>query len=157
MRELLAELEQQIPAVRQNILREDATIRKMLSEIEGKPAGTTYLLRKRIEQVCLIRTEEETQRLIKTVETEIETFTIKRFPHKTIRITDEDKQIILNVSYLVTNDRVNNLIKHVEEINNRYGNSGLRCTLSGPWPPYGFAGWLIEIETITHRETPVLA
>lgn len=142
--------------VRRTILKGDATVRKMLGEIEGKPAGMTYLLRKRVEQICLSRIEEEIERLITTVETEVGAFGIERFPHKTIRITDEDKQIILNVSYLVTKDQSNNLIKRVHEINDRYGNSGIRCVLSGPWPPYGFAGRLLESEIIDHQETPEL-
>ncbi|MBI4530719.1 MAG: GvpL/GvpF family gas vesicle protein [Candidatus Latescibacteria bacterium] len=143
--------------VRRNILEEDETIRQRKRAIEGKPAGTTYLLRKRVELVCLTRTEEEIERLINTVEIEVETFGIERFLHETICMTDENRQIILNISYLVVDDRVDDLIERVQEINDRYGKRGIRCILSGPWPPYGFTGRLFESETISHRETSASA
>lgn len=143
--------------VRCRILKGDEVVGEMLREIEGKPAGVIYLLRKRVEQICLTRTEEEVNRLIDAVETEIRISAIERFSHETIRMTDEDEQIALNVSYLIADDRIDNLLERVEEINNRYRNSGIRCVLSGPWPPYGFAGRLIESEAVAGREIPVIS
>ncbi|WP_010596283.1 GvpL/GvpF family gas vesicle protein, partial [Rhodococcus sp. P14] len=46
--------------------------------------------------------------------------------------------MVLNGTYLVDDDRADEFARAVEELRKEY--RGIRLELTGPWPPYSFAG-----------------
>lgn len=128
--------------IRHKVSQENAEIRGMVEEMEGRPAGTAYLLKKRGEQHMARRVDEEQAALVDKVQAGLQAFVIERFAHDTTYNPGEDNSVVMNVSYLIARARVEDVAGGVQEMNEQYGRYGLRCVLSGPWPPYCFAGQL---------------
>lgn len=128
--------------MRLKVSQEDARILGMVDEIERTPAGTAYLLKKRYEQQMERRVEEERAALVDTVQAGLQAYVVERFGHDSTYDPREDNALVMNASYLIDGARFGDVVNWVQEVNERYGLCGLRCALSGPWPPYCFAGQL---------------
>ena len=48
--------------------------------------------------------------------------------------------MILNGAYLVASGEEQQLREAVQELEERFGADGVTYELTGPWPPYNFAG-----------------
>jgi hypothetical protein len=49
-------------------------------------------------------------------------------------------EMILNGAYLVVSGEEQQLREAVQELEERFGADGVTYELTGPWPPYNFAG-----------------
>lgn len=142
--------------MRHKVSQEDAQIRRMAEDIERRPAGTAYLLKKRYEQQMERRVEEEQAALVDTVQAGLQAYVIERFGHDSTYDPREDNALVMNASYLIENSRFGDMVGSVQEMNERYCFSGLRCAISGPWPPYCLAGQL-ELDLSKTQADPALS
>ena len=53
-------------------------------------------------------------------------------------LSGRDDDMILNVTFLIEKERLNNFIELTDQMISQYENIGLALDLTGPWPPYTF-------------------
>ena len=54
------------------------------------------------------------------------------------RLAGRDETMVLNASYLVPDERLDEFRGLVADLEGRYREAGLELELTGPWPPYHF-------------------
>jgi gas vesicle protein GvpL/GvpF len=59
-------------------------------------------------------------------------------------IPGDPRELVLNLATLVPQDRVKDLLTHIEDVNAQYVGQGLTFVPNGPWPPYNFCPPLAE-------------
>jgi hypothetical protein len=109
----------------------DPRATELAEAAEGKPAGTAYLGRKRLERHLGARADELAARLTETAH--------ERLAAVADRAVREGSTQ-LKGAYLVEEDRNNEFRRVLEEVGREYEPFGIRFELTGPWPPYSFVG-----------------
>lgn len=102
--------------------------------------GTAYLLRRRaqlaaqetVERDAAARADEIHQRLVR------EAAAGRRQPPTDPALSGSREWMLLNGAYLVDDDRSDEFAAVIQELDARH--PGIRLELTGPWPPYSFAG-----------------
>ncbi|MBS9374620.1 GvpL/GvpF family gas vesicle protein [Rhodococcus sp. B50] len=106
----------------------------------GSGSGTAYLLRRRaqlaaqesVERDAAARADEIHDRLLRT------SAAGRRGAPTDPALSGSHEWMLLNGTYLVDDDRADEFRSVVEELGSRF--PGIRLEMSGPWPPYSFAG-----------------
>lgn len=106
----------------------------------AKGSGTAYLLRRRaqlaaqesVERDAAARADEIHSRLLRQAAAG------RRQPATDPALSGRRDWMVLNGTYLVDDDRADEFATAVEELGKEY--PGIRLELTGPWPPYSFAG-----------------
>ncbi|AXY54803.1 gas vesicle protein GvpFL [Rhodococcus ruber] len=106
----------------------------------AKGSGTAYLLRRRaqlaaqesVERDAAARADEIHSRLLRQAAAG------RRQPATDPALSGRRDWMVLNGTYLVDDDRADEFARAVEELRKEY--RGIRLELTGPWPPYSFAG-----------------
>ena len=130
------------------IKKGDEELIKMGKEITEKPEGVKYFFEKQIEEKVKEKLDEQLDGYIKEVFDILAPFSVEKpvinkvLP---VELTGKNKEttlreMILNISYLISKEKVGEFQKTVERIHhNIYFPKGLWLEYSGPWPPYNFA------------------
>ncbi|MBF0660852.1 GvpL/GvpF family gas vesicle protein [Rhodococcus sp. (in: high G+C Gram-positive bacteria)] len=103
-------------------------------------SGTAYLQRRRaqltaqesVERDAAARAEEIHDRLLRKAAAG------RRGAPTDPALSGSHEWMLLNGTYLVDDDRADELRAEVEELGSQF--PGIRLEMSGPWPPYSFAG-----------------
>lgn len=106
----------------------------------AKGSGTAYLLRRRaqlaaqesVERDAAARADEIHSRLLRQAAAG------RRQAATDPALSGRRDWMVLNGTYLVDDDRADEFARAVEELRKEY--RGIRLELTGPWPPYSFAG-----------------
>ncbi|WP_442943789.1 GvpL/GvpF family gas vesicle protein [Nocardia sp. NBC_00508] len=106
----------------------------------GKGSGTAYLARRRaqlsaqetVERDAALRADEIHARLVRHAAAG------RRQPATDPALTGRREWMVLNGTYLVDDDRADDFASMIDELGKEF--SGIRLELTGPWPPYSFAG-----------------
>ncbi|MGQ4599223.1 GvpL/GvpF family gas vesicle protein [Nocardia sp. R6R-6] len=109
-------------------------------EAGGRGTGTAYLARRRaqlaaqetVERDAALRAEEIHARLVRHAAAG------RRQPATDPALSGRREWMVLNGTYLVDDDRADDFAAMVDELGNEF--PGIRLELTGPWPPYSFAG-----------------
>jgi Gas vesicle synthesis protein GvpL/GvpF len=109
----------------------DPRAAQLAEAAEGKPAGTAYLGRKRLERHLGARADELATRLTATAHERL-----AAVAHRAVR----EGSTRLKGAYLVEEGREDDFRQVLEELGRDYEQSGIRFELTGPWPPYSFVG-----------------
>ncbi|MFQ5915302.1 MAG: GvpL/GvpF family gas vesicle protein [Nitrospinota bacterium] len=116
-------------------------LRPMNREMEAKPPGQAYFLRKKKELVLA----EEMDRRVRQWEAEfvgrlrsVAEEVVLNTPNLR-KSTDGGEEMVLNAAFLVANDRLGEFRHALEGLSARYGDEGCSFHSSGPWPPYHFS------------------
>lgn len=129
------------------IKKGDEELIKMGKEITEKPEGVKYFFEKQIEEKVKEKLDKQLDGYIKEVFDILAPFSVEKpvinklLP---VELTGKDKgttlrEMILNISYLISKEKVGEFQKTVERIHhNIYFPKGLWLEYSGPWPPYSF-------------------
>jgi len=119
----------------EKISDESPEIRELNEEIKSKPKGIAYMYRQKLEGLLRKEIEDRADRYFKE-------FYAKITPHaddirveKTKKTEDEEKQMLLNLSCLLTEDGSKKLGEELEQID---ALEGFSVRYTGPWPPYTF-------------------
>ncbi|MBI3412498.1 MAG: GvpL/GvpF family gas vesicle protein [Candidatus Aenigmarchaeota archaeon] len=128
----------------QEIESTNEEIQRLKMDIETKPKGIAYVLQKKLELIVINETrrkvEEYYKEYSKKICDQVKDSAEEMKAEKTINIEDgkwKDKEMILNLSCLVHNSKIEALGKFLEETNKIHG---LSVRFSGPWPPFHFVG-----------------
>lgn len=106
----------------------------------GQGTGTAYLLRRRaqlaaqetVEREAAARADEIHERLVRDAAAG------RRQPPTDPALRGNQEWMLLNGTYLVDDERGDEFAEAVRELGSSY--PGIRLELTGPWPPYSFAG-----------------
>jgi hypothetical protein len=109
----------------------DPRATQLAEAAEGKPTGTAYLGRKRLERHVGARADELATRLSATAH--------ERLAAVADRAVREGS-MQLKGAYLVEEARHTEFRRVLEELGREYEPFGIRLELTGPWPPYSFVG-----------------
>ena len=117
---------------------ENEEIQRLKKEIENKPKGAAYLLRKKLERKLEVERKELADKHASNLYNQIKKLvddvkldsTKKEVPKKW-----KGKQMILNLACLAHKDNIQSLGNMLGEVNKR---NGFAVRFTGPWPPYSF-------------------
>lgn len=113
---------------------------KLKSELDNKPRGMAYLLKKKIEESI----NQDIDRYLTEHVNNVYNNTLKIIADDIIVENTFDKNVttpektLLKCSLLIKKDRQEDFIKKINEINKLNKSNGIAIKLSGPWPPYSF-------------------
>ena len=111
-------------------------IRKLQEEIASMPRGVAYMHRQKLETLLREEMEKkgaaEAEALCGRISPWVERFRVDRCPQ-----VEQGRQMLVNLSCLVSNARLPALWTELEEIGRR---EGFSFCLTGPLPPYSFHG-----------------
>jgi len=102
--------------------------------------GTAYLLRRRAQLSAQDTIEQETAERVEKIHELLvrEAAAGRRQPATDPALSRTSDWMVLNGSYLVDDDRAEAFAETVATLGERF--PGVRLELTGPWPPYSFAG-----------------
>jgi hypothetical protein len=109
-------------------------VRKIKEEMAAKSPGMAYMYRQKLERVVKAETERLADEWFKDFYGRLKKHTDDIVIEKTGK-PNGGQVMLLNFSCLVARDKVDNIGKELEEINNT---DGFSVHFSGPWPPYSF-------------------
>lgn len=125
----------------ETIKKEDEEIAKIKAETSLKSEGVKYFLEKQIEEKISVKVDEQLDKYIKDIYEIFSPFsTEKPVINKLLpaELTDRGKEMILNVSYLIPQEKVGEFQGTVRRLHEYYSSKGLWLEYTGPWPPYSF-------------------
>ena len=106
----------------------------------GSTEGGAYMLRRRIDRQVRDRATALAVDTAEEVHARLEAAAVDAVtrPPQNRELSGHEGDMLLNGSYLVEADRVDDLRAVVAELEREHGTLGARLELSGPWPPYNF-------------------
>jgi len=110
-------------------------IAKLSQDIKSKSRGLAYMYKQKLENLLKKQMEVESERYFKDFYEQIKRWVDEIKVEKTKK-SDEGKQMLMNLSCLLSKEKSKVLGEELEKINNR---EGLFVRFTGPWPPYSFA------------------
>jgi hypothetical protein len=117
------------------ILEQSEEIRRIKEVMATKAPGMAYMYRQKLEKAVKTEIEKLATGWFKDFYSRIEKHTNDIVVEKTKKLNG-NKVMLLNLSCLVSKDKVDGLGEELEKINNT---EGFSVHFTGPWPPYAFA------------------
>lgn len=110
------------------------------SEGNAKGAGAAYLARRRAQLSAQETVERDAAQRADTIHTRLvhQAAAGRRQATTDPALSGRRDWMVLNGTYLVDNDRADDFAATVDALGNEF--PGIRLELTGPWPPYSFAG-----------------
>ncbi len=145
-RELLEKLENKAeylvqiyiyPELFKKQMEKDEEIVKLKEGMEKKQKGMAFMIQQKIDMLIKNKIEMESEKYANKFHEEIKSFGIVK--HNDLKNPPEkykDKKMILNLSCLIENKKVEECGYYLEKINR----GGFLVRFSGPWAPFSFVG-----------------
>ncbi|MCK4732313.1 MAG: GvpL/GvpF family gas vesicle protein [Methanophagales archaeon] len=125
-----------IPSVMsEKIADESEEVRKIKEETKSKPPGAAYMYKQKLETAIKHEMESRMDSYFKDFYGRIKKHVEEIKVEKTKPTDEEDKQMIMNLSSLVTTDKYKELGAELEQIDNT---EAFSVRFTGPWPAYSF-------------------
>jgi gas vesicle protein GvpL/GvpF len=110
------------------------------SERQAAASGVDYLARKREQRDAAEEARASSEAAVAAVHArlteEADAAVLGRAQDR--RLSGRDAEMVLNASYLVSQERTDRLRQLVDELAKAYVEDGIALELTGPWPPYHF-------------------
>jgi len=119
----------------ERIAEECEEIRKIKEEMESQSPGIAYLYKQKLESALKKEMELRMLARFKDFYERIKKHVAEIKVEKTKRTNEKDKQMMMNLSCLVANERYKELGAALEEINKE---EDFTVRFTGPWPAYSF-------------------
>jgi ribosomal protein L12E/L44/L45/RPP1/RPP2/predicted transcriptional regulator len=120
--------------VGKQIAEQSDEVRKIKEEMATKSPGMAYMYRQKLEQAVKAEMEKLADEWFKDFYRNIKQHTEEIVVEKTKKL-EKGKVMLLNLSCLVTKQKVESLGEELEKIDNM---EGFSARFTGPWPPYSF-------------------
>lgn len=125
-----------IPSVMsEKIVAESEEIKKIKEEMDSKSPGTAYMYKQKLEIAIKKEMESRMVSHFKDFYERIKKHAEEIVVEKTKKTDEKDKQMIMNLSCLVAEDRYKELGAELEKIDNE---EAFSVRFTGPWPAYSF-------------------
>lgn len=118
----------------------DEEIKRIKEEIETKPNGVAYMLKRKSEKLLEKKLAEEAEKYRKNFYRQISKHAEEVKLDETNKSVPEkrpDKQMLFSLACLVHEDKVEKLGEALEKINEM---EGFDVRFTGPWAPFNFVG-----------------
>ena len=117
-------------------------VKSLNSEIAEKSEAAAYFTKKRIEDAILSEKERITNEVVQESHNSLwmRSWEAVVNPLQDRDVTQREDDMVLNGAYLVSQDCVEAFQTELDELRKKYAEFGFSYELSGPWPPYNFAG-----------------
>lgn len=119
------------------LVRRVDSLRAIAKESEAAPPGRAYLLGKKLDEERKRASREAEQAVV----TEVENAVSQKLACETIAESRLQRAgSFPQINVLINRDEESRLQELRDELNRRYEADGVTLALTGPWPPYSFAG-----------------
>ncbi|MCF8129794.1 MAG: GvpL/GvpF family gas vesicle protein [Deltaproteobacteria bacterium] len=122
-------------AMAHDVSEKSAEIKSLQREIQTKPKGIAYMVRQKLEELLKNEMARKADQCFQEFYEKIKVHTDDLRVEKTKYADDEGRQMLLNLSCLLSKGQSEKLGEALEEIDNR---EGFSVRYTGPWPPYSF-------------------
>ena len=119
----------------QKTTKESIEIKKLEKEVKSKPRGLAYMYRQKLEELLKKELEKQADQYFKEFYGKISPYADDLRVEKTKKTEDENIQMFMNLSCLLTEDGSKKLGEELEKID---ALEGFSVRYTGPWPPYSF-------------------
>ena len=116
------------------ISEQSEEVKKIKEEMATKSPGMAYMYRQKLEKAAKAEMEKLADEWFKDFYSNIKKHTEDIVVEKTKKL-EKDKVMLLNLSCLVSKEKVESLGEELEKIDNT---EGFSVRFTGPWPPYSF-------------------
>jgi hypothetical protein len=114
-------------------------LRAIAKEIETAGAGKAFLLRKKLDEARKQASREAEQQLVGEVEREV----LQTMACESVAESRERRDgAFPQINVLINRDEESRLQELRDRLAQRYEQEGVTLALTGPWPPYTFAGMM---------------
>jgi hypothetical protein len=120
--------------MRKQIAEQNEEIKKIKEEMATKSPGMAYMYKQKLENAAKAEMDKLADEWFKDFYDRIKGHTDDIVVEKTKQM-DKNKVMLLNLSCLVTQEKVESLGEELEKIDNM---EGFSVRFTGPWPPYSF-------------------
>lgn len=120
--------------MRKQIAEQNEEIKKIKEEMATKSPGMAYMYKQKLENAAKAEMDKLADEWFKDFYNRIKGHTDDIVVEKTKQM-DKNKVMLLNLSCLVTREKVESLGEELEKIDNM---EGFSVRFTGPWPPYSF-------------------
>jgi Gas vesicle synthesis protein GvpL/GvpF len=112
------------------------------AELEGLSGGGEYMLRRRLERHVRELADRLATEVAEDVHGRLEALAADAvtLPAQNRELSGRPGDMLVNGAYLVEADRVQRLGELARELEEQHRAVGAQVELTGPWPPYNFAG-----------------
>jgi len=120
--------------ISEQISKQSEEIKKIKEEMASKSPGMAYMYKQKLENIAKQEMDKLADKYFEEFYGRIKKCAEEIKVEKTKKV-DKNKIMMMNLSCLVTKEKVEELGNELEKINNM---EGLSVHFSGPWPPYSF-------------------
>lgn len=115
--------------------------RQMQSDAAQKSSGAAYFLKKKLDETAAAEAERLSDECAQQSHTRLSDCASESVvnPLRDRDLTGRKDEMILNGAYLVSEDSLSAFKDELTALSAKYGELGLSCELTGPWPAYNFA------------------
>jgi Gas vesicle synthesis protein GvpL/GvpF len=119
------------------LVRRVDSLRTIAAEAESAPSGKAYLLRKKLEDEKKRASRDAEQEVV----SEVEGAVLQKLACDTVAESRVQRGgAFPQINVLINRDEESRLQELREDLGRRYEGDGITLALTGPWPPYSFAG-----------------
>ena len=119
--------------IAETLVQSSPELRMLQEQIEGRPAGTAYMLQQKLGKAARAVVEEQATQYAEKFYMQIRQCVADIRVDK-LKKTQPDRQMLLNLSCLVEKDYAD-LGQTLEDVQ---GTEGISVRFTGPWPAYSF-------------------
>jgi hypothetical protein len=124
------------------IAEQSEEIKKIKEEMSTKSPGMAYMYKQKLESAAKAEMERLADRWFKDFYSRIKQY-VDDIEVGKVKKAEKGKVMLLNLSCLVSKEKIENLGEELEKINNM---DGFSVRFTGPWPPYSFVAKPIAVE-----------
>jgi hypothetical protein len=126
--------------LKENLLQENKELLNLDKEINSSLPGKAYLLKKKKEELLNIAANKKLNEYGQASFDRIREKSLEARINKLLpkEVTERKDEMILNSTFLINKDKVENFLNIVEDLRTKYTDRGLFFDCTGPWPPYNF-------------------
>jgi len=123
------------------IKEKNETIKEKEKEIASLPEGVAFFMEEELKEIIAKETSKELNNFAEDIFERLKDFSFDLVKGKLLEkeLTGKEKPMVLNVSCLILEDRIEDFKKGVEALDQDINTKGFYLEYSGPWPAYNFS------------------
>jgi len=127
-------------AFNKEIKKVSPVVQEKEKEIASMPEGTAYFMQKQVDDAVSKEADKALQNYGESFFENLRKYTAAGTKGKILEkeLTGKSLPMVLNMIFLVSEEKLKGFIKEVNKLNKEYKPRGFNFEYSGPWPPYNF-------------------
>lgn len=124
----------------QVIKEKSKIIKEKEKEITNLPEGMAYFMENELKELFSKETDAELKKIRREIFEKFKIYAEEAKEGKILEkeLTGRPEPMILNASYLIKKEKLEDFKTEIKETNEQLSSKGLGLEYSGPWPPYNF-------------------